>query len=71
MEKTILEQWREKAYDAGADSGAMKRLWTDYFEKEKNIYRQLLENINNPAIEGTVRELSEKFGVMKRKIGSS
>ena len=50
------------AYDQSADKGQLQRFWASYFEKEKNIYAELLKN---PAetVKGTVKELAEKYGV--------
>ena len=60
-DKTLLEQWREIAYDQKANKKQLEKLWKDYFEIEKNIYAQLLENPDE-AVTGTVRELAEKYG---------
>lgn len=62
MAKTLLEQWRETAYNENADRGSLQRLWADYFEKEKNIYAELLANPDE-EVKGTVAELAEKYGV--------
>ncbi len=58
----LLEQWRSTAYSETANKGDLQRLWTKYFEQEKDIYAQLL---TNPAeeVKGTVKELAEKYGV--------
>lgn len=58
----LLNQWRDMAYDQSADKGQLQRFWASYFEKEKNIYAELLKN---PAetVRGTVKELAEKYGV--------
>lgn len=60
-EKTILEQWRAIAYDEKADKGKLQRFWGNYFNIEKNIYEQLLENPDE-VVTGTVKELAEKYG---------
>ena len=62
MAKTLLEQWRDTAYSNTADRGELQRLWTDYFEKEKNIYAEILKTPDK-EVKGTVSELAEKFGV--------
>ena len=61
MSGTLLEQWRDIAYDENADRGRLQRFWGSYFQIEKEIYEQLLEN---PAeeVKGTVKELAEKYG---------
>lgn len=58
----LLQDWRAKAYNEKADQGALKRLWQDYFRKEKDIYAQLLENPDE-EVKGTVKELAEKYGI--------
>ena len=60
-DKTILEQWRSIAYDQQADRNKLQRFWANYFNIEKNIYEQLLENPDE-AVSGTVKELAEKYG---------
>ena len=59
---TLLEQWRKKAYDEKANKGDLQRLWTDYFQKEKNIYAELLKNPDE-EVKGTVRERADKYGI--------
>ena len=44
-DKTILEQWREIAYNQQADRNQLQRFWANYFNIEKGIYEQLLSNI--------------------------
>ena len=56
----LLEQWRAKAYNEKANKGDLQRLWSDYFNKEKEIYAQLLENPDE-EVKGTVKELAERF----------
>ena len=61
-EKTLLDQWRGIAYNEQTDKNTLQKLWIDYFQKEKEIYQQLL---TDPDVEvrGTVKELAEKYGV--------
>lgn len=61
MSRTLLEQWQDIAYDERADRGQLKRLWDHYFQIEKEIYAQLLENPDE-EVKGTVKELAEKYG---------
>lgn len=61
-EKTLLDQWRSVAYDEKADKQKLQQLWIAYFQKEKEIYEQLLKNPDE-EVKGTVKELSEKYGV--------
>ena len=58
----LLEQWRSTAYSETANNGDLQRLWTKHFEQEWDIYAQLLANPNE-EVEGTVKELAEKYGV--------
>ena len=59
---TILEQWRSVAYNQNADKNKLQRFWATYFNIEKNIYEQLLENPDE-VVSGTVKELAEKYGL--------
>ncbi|MBQ9065423.1 MAG: SEC-C domain-containing protein [Blautia sp.] len=60
-DKTLLEQWREIGYNQNADRKELEKLWEKYFEIEKGIYAQLLENPDE-EVKGTVKELAEKYG---------
>ena len=60
-DKTILEQWREIAYNQQADRNQLQRFWANYFNIEKGIYEQLLSNPDE-VVSGTVKELAEKYG---------
>ena len=44
MSETLLDQWKEIAYDEKADRGQLQRFWKNYFQIEKEIYEQLLTN---------------------------
>lgn len=59
---TLLEQWRTMAYNEQADRNSLQKLWIDYFQKEKEIYQQLLTNPDE-EVKGTVKELAEKYNV--------
>ncbi len=59
---TLLEQWRAMAYDQKADKGKLQRFWAVYFNTEKEIYAQLLENPDE-VVRGTVKELAEKYKI--------
>ena len=59
-DKTILEQWREIAYNQQADRNQLQRFWANYFNIEKGIYEQLLSNPDE-VVSGTVKELAEKY----------
>ena len=58
----LLQQWRSVAYSETANKGDLQRLWTKYFEQEKDIYAQLLANPEE-EVAGTVKELADKYGV--------
>ena len=58
----LLEKWREIAYSETANKGDLQRLWSAYFQKEKEIYAELLKNPDE-EVKGTVKELAEKYSV--------
>ncbi len=58
----LLEQWRSVAYNETASKDKLQKLWTTYFQEEKDIYAQLLKNPDE-VVKGTVKELADKFGV--------
>ena len=58
----LLKEWRDTAYSQQMDQGTMQKFWGSYFEIEKNIYAQLLENPDE-EVKGTVKELAEKYGI--------
>ena len=59
---TLLEQWRDMAYDQKADRGKLQRFWAVYFNTEKEIYEKLLTNPDE-VVAGTVKALADKFQV--------
>lgn len=56
----LLKKWRDKAYSETANKGDLQRLWADYFQKEKDIYAELLKNPDE-EVKGTVKELAENI----------
>ena len=58
----LLQQWHDMAYSETANKGDLQRLWSDYFQKEKEIYAQILKTPDK-AVKGTVKELADKFEV--------
>ena len=58
----LLQQWRDMAYSEKADKAQLQKLWTDYFQKEKDIYATLLKNPDE-VVKGTVKELAEKYSI--------
>ena len=61
-EKTLLGQWRKKAYNQNAEKESLRHFWNDYFQIEKSIYEQLLQNPDE-VVTGTVKELAEKYHI--------
>lgn len=58
----LLDKWRKIAYSETANKQELQKLWTVYFQKERDIYALLLENPEE-VVTGTVKELAEKYGV--------
>ena len=58
--KTLLESWREVAYNQKTPKKELQNFWAVYFNIEKEIYSQLLENPEE-VVSGTVKELAEKY----------
>lgn len=58
----LLKKWHDIAYSETANKGDLQRLWSAYFMKEKEIYAELLKTPDE-VVEGTVKELAEKFNV--------
>ena len=58
----LLEQWRKVAYNEQAGQDQLQQLWSKYFQEERDIYAQLLKNPDE-VVEGSVKELAEKYGV--------
>ena len=58
----LLKQWRDMAYSETANKGDLQRVWSAYFQKEKDIYAILLKNPDE-EVKGTVKELAEKYNI--------
>lgn len=58
----LLEQWRAVAYNENLDRARLQQFWGAYFKEEKEIYAELLKNPDE-VVEGTVKELAEKYDV--------
>ena len=58
----LLKKWQDYAYNENMDRGELQRFWDRYFLLEKGVYEQLLTTPDE-AVEGTVKELSEKYGL--------
>jgi len=61
-EKTLIETWREAAYNNEADQRELKNFWSSYFAVEKSVYEKLL-SAPDEEIRGTVKELADKYGM--------
>ncbi|HIT13486.1 MAG TPA: SEC-C domain-containing protein [Candidatus Scatomonas merdigallinarum] len=59
---SLLQDWRDIAYDQQADKRKLQKFWTDYFLLEKGIYERLLSSPDE-VVKGTVKELAEKYGI--------
>ena len=58
---SLLQNWRDIAYNQEADKKKLQQFWAAYFNIEKGIYEQLLSNPDE-VVSGTVKELAEKYG---------
>ena len=59
---SLLEEWREGAYNAEADQYTLQRFWDDYFKKETAVYKEILA-AKDTEVKGTVADLAKKFGL--------
>ena len=57
---TLLENWRQAAYESQRDARSEQLFWGAYFGKEKEIYEQILAA--KEPVTGTVKDLAERFG---------
>ena len=57
---SLLKEWRDHAYGLDDRTPEGKEFLLNYFQREKAIYEQLLEDPTN-IVKGTVKELSEKY----------
>ena len=58
---SLLEQWREVAYQQEADQQKYQLFWANYFNLEKGFYESLLEA--DEAVTGTIPSLAETYQV--------
>jgi uncharacterized protein len=58
---SLLQEWREYAYSLDTNQKEGQIFWANYFSIEQGIYEQLLANPDT-VVEGTVKELAEKYG---------
>jgi len=59
---SLLETWRNEAYYVEKNQKASDMFWANYFNLEKEIYKQIL-SVPDEIVEGTVNELAQKFNV--------
>ncbi|MCI8514784.1 MAG: SEC-C domain-containing protein [Lachnospiraceae bacterium] len=57
---TLLEQWRQLAYNQEMDQKQMNEFWNAYFLQEKTVYEQILADPET-KVKGTVKELAGKY----------
>lgn len=62
LDMALLAQWREVAYNEELGRDKLQQFWGAYFQKEKEIYQQLLANPDE-VVKGTVKELADKYDV--------
>ena len=58
----LLQDWQSVAYNEKTDKAQLQKFWNNYFELEKNVYQRLLADPDD-VVEGTVKELADKFGL--------
>ena len=58
---SLLEQWRDTAYNAERNPREGQRFWAAYFEVEKGFYQSLLAE--EEPVQGTLPEFCEKYGI--------
>ncbi|MBR6402550.1 MAG: SEC-C domain-containing protein [Eubacterium sp.] len=56
----LLKDWRDHAYGLDDRTPEGKQFWLNYFQVEKGIYEQILDDPET-VITGTVKELAEKY----------
>ena len=59
---SLLQDWRDVAYNQEEDKNKLQKFWADYFLVEKGIYEKLLASPDE-EVKGTVKELADKYEV--------
>ena len=62
MEKTLSNQWREKAYNSSMSQDDIETFWNKFNKDEKMCYKKLLDIKNYPIL-GTVEHFVKMFNV--------
>ena len=58
----LLQEWHKIAYNENMNQGELQKFWQNYFLLEKGVYEKLL-SAPDEVVEGTVKELAEKYGI--------
>lgn len=59
---SLLQEWRERAYNKDMEARSGQLFWANYFNVEKEIYKKILADADK-VWEGTVASLAEEFGI--------
>ncbi|HHU73622.1 MAG TPA: SEC-C domain-containing protein [Clostridiales bacterium] len=59
---SLLQEWRDWAYGQDTRQRAGQLFWANYFNMEKEVYKQLLANPDK-IWEGTVKDLAKELGM--------
>ncbi len=59
---TLLEKWRQEAYEKEMNQAEADEFWKHYFILEKGIYEKILSNPGE-VVKGSVKELAAKYDV--------
>ena len=59
-EKSLLETWRQIAYNQEQTQKQYDKFWAAYFVQEQKVYEDILGNPEN-VVTGTVKELAKKY----------
>ena len=59
---SLLQDWRDVAYNQETDKNQLQKFWADYFLVEKVIYEKLLASPDE-EVRGTVKELADKYEI--------
>lgn len=61
-EKSLLQTWRETAYNQNQTQQQYDAFWNAYFIKEQAVYKDILGN-PDVVVKGTVKELAKKYNM--------
>lgn len=61
-EKSLLQTWREIAYNQQQTQQQYDAFWNAYFVQEKEVYKDILGN-PDVVVKGTVKDLAEKYNM--------